>query len=181
MQLAPATTKAQSVFDDYRANKGSTGAAPRALCEVLSDASENFGGTLQRVEDAGCMADVETQLAKLVLAEAALPGGNVPLTATASDADIEAFVPKLVAAIKGNIPESDDAKTKADIEASIAGYRQAASDLCAVLEDAGEAGGGTMEVQLAGSCMDSARGLLATQLKNATASPEDENTTAPGQ
>jgi hypothetical protein len=174
MQLAPATATAKGAFDDYRANKSASGAAPTTLCAIGDASSSNFGGTLQRVEDAGCAAAVETRLAKLVAGVTTLPGNPVALTGSDATADdLQPFVPKLVGQMNENTP-GDQAAYTAQVQATLAGVVASSGELCALLEDAGEMGGGTGAQQLVGSCMSKALGMIKDELTDWTGNPEGQ-------
>jgi hypothetical protein len=178
MQLAPADKTAKQAFDDYRANKGS-GPAPTALCDIGHASSSNFGGTLQRVEDAGCAAAIEIRLAKLVAFTTTLPGNPVALDAPdATAADLQAFVGPLVKAMNDNTP-GDVAQYTAQVQATLAGVVEASGALCAVLEDAGEMGGGTGAQQLIVGCQAKALGLIKVELTDWTDSGSGEISSTP--
>lgn len=160
MQLAPRTLRAAAAFEAFRNGKGT-----RALCDVLDDASPNYGGTLQRVERVACDAGREKQLARLAASWVAWEDGTRSrIDERGSAESLRARVPALVDLILENDPSRDRAATTAAVTSSIDGTIQAAGDLCLLLADAGEMGGGTgARLQLNG-CNANALGLLDKEL-----------------
>lgn len=159
--LAPGGLRAERAFEALRTGKGT-----RSLCDVLYDASMNYGGTLQRVESVGCQSSREHQLARLAAAWVAWEDGTrLTISETGTPEGIRARIPALVEQILENQPTLGRAETVADVTRAIEGSIEAAGELCDLLADAGEMGGGTGARQQASGCRADAFGLLDKELE----------------